>query len=159
MKTTDLDRLLAPVVAALGLEIDRLEVMPAGRRSVVRVFLDGDGPDGLGPSLDDIADATRAISRALDDSDVTGDAPYTLEVSSRGVDSPLTAVRHYRRNRGRLVKLTGAELDVVGRIVDVDDDAVTVEVDDQPRRVPLADVSRALVQIEFNRAFFADEEE
>ena len=65
MKTTELSDLLAPVVAALGLEIDRIEVLPAGRRKVVRVFLDGDGPDGRGPSLDNVADATRAISASL----------------------------------------------------------------------------------------------
>ena len=59
---------LAAVVGALGLEIDRVETAAAGKRSVLRIFLDGDGPEGRGPSLDDIAEATRAISAALDDS-------------------------------------------------------------------------------------------
>jgi ribosome maturation factor RimP len=157
MNTTDIERLVAPVVAARGLEIDRVEILPAGRRRVVRVFLDGDGPGGLGPSLDDIAAATRVISGALDDSPVIGDAPYTLEVSSRGVDRPLTEAKHYRRNCGRLVQVTGAEFDLVGRITGVDDDAVVLEVDGAPLRVPLDGVARAVVQVEFNRTL-ADEE-
>jgi ribosome maturation factor RimP len=61
MKTTELSDLLAPVVGALGLEIDRIEVLPAGRRKVVRVFLDGDGPDGRGPSLD-VAGVVQAVA-------------------------------------------------------------------------------------------------
>ena len=97
MNTTDLEALVAPVVAAHALEVDRLEVMAAGKRSVVRVFLDGDGPDGRGPSLDQIAEATRDVSRALDDADVTKGRAYTLEVSSRGVSRPLTAAKHFRR--------------------------------------------------------------
>lgn len=158
MKTTDLDRLLTPVVAALGLEIDRVEILPAGRRSVVRIFLDGDGASGLGPSLDEISDATRAISAALDASDVTGDAPYTLEVSSRGVDRPLTQAKHFLRNRGRLVQVTGADLELVGRITGVEDDAVVLEVDEQPHRIPLTGIDQAVVQVEFNRATVAEEE-
>lgn len=159
MKTTDLDRLAAPIVAALGLEIDRVEVLAAGRRSVVRFFLDGDGPEGLGPSLDEIAEATRAISTALDESPVTTDAPYVLEVSSRGVDRPLTQAKHYRRNRGRLVQVSGDGLDTTGRIVDVDADQVVLEVDGTEQRIPLAGIAQAVVQVEFNRPFAADEED
>ncbi len=151
MKTTDLSDLLAPVVAALGLEIDRVEVLPAGRRKVVRIFLDGDGPDGHGPSLDDISDATRAISASLDESDVTGSGPYTLEVSSRGVGRPLTEPKHFRRNRGRLVQLQGADLAVTGRIVDVTDEQVVLDVDGSIRAVAYPDITEAVVEIELNR--------
>ena len=87
MNTTDLEALVAPVVAAHRLEVDRLEVMTAGKRSVVRVFLDGDGPEGRGPSLDEIADATRAISKVLDGAPAMGSQPWTLEVSSRGAST------------------------------------------------------------------------
>lgn len=158
MKTTELDRLVSGIVAARGLEVDRVEILPAGRRRVVRIFLDGDGPAGLGPSLDEIAAATRAISTALDASPVLGERPYTLEVSSRGVGRPLTEAKHYRRNRGRLVELTGDALAVTGRIGGVTDDEVVLDVDGAERRVRLADVRRAVVQVELNRALDEDEE-
>lgn len=158
MKIPDLEGLLTPVVAAQNLEIDRIEVMSAGRRKLVRVFLDGDGPAGLGPSLDEIADATRAISNALDDSTITGQAPYTLEVSSRGVGRPLTAPKHYRRNRGRLVAVTGPELDLTGRIVAVTDDELTLDLDGETRVVGLAGIDKAVVQVELNRLPDEDDE-
>ena len=83
MKEQAIAALVGPVVEQHGLEVDRIEIASAGKRSVLRVYLDGDGPEGRGPSLDEIADATRAVSAALDESDATGNAPYTLEVSSR----------------------------------------------------------------------------
>ena len=159
MRIPDLEALLTPVVAAQNLEIDRIEVMSAGRRKLVRVFLDGDGPAGLGPSLDEIADATRAVSNALDDSTITGQAPYTLEVSSRGVGRPLTEPKHYRRNRGRLVAVTGPELDLTGRIVAVTDDEVTLDLDGETRVVGLAGIDKAVVQVELNRLPDDDDEE
>jgi ribosome maturation factor RimP len=87
-----------------------------------------------------------------------GEQPYTLEVTSRGVDRPLVAPRHWRRNVGRLVKVTyEAPLtgEVVGRVLDHDEDAdgggVRLDVDGEVTRVSYADVKKALVQIEFNR--------
>jgi ribosome maturation factor RimP len=159
MKTADLEGLLTPIVAALELEIDRIEVVSAGRRKVVRVFLDGDGPKGLGPSLDEIAEATRAISNALDDSPITGQAPYTLEVSSRGVGRPLTEPKHYRRNRGRLVAVTGPELELTGRIVAVGDDEVTLDIDGTSRTLGLVGIDKAVVQVELNRLPDDEDEE
>ena len=159
MKTADLEGLLTPIVAAQNLEIDRIEVTSAGRRRLVRVFLDGDGPVGLGPSLDEIAEATRAISNVLDDSSITGQAPYTLEVSSRGVGRPLTEPKHYRRNRGRLVALAGPELDLTGRIVAVSDDEVTLELDGETRGIGFAGIDKAVVQVELNRLPDDEDEE
>ena len=159
MNTTDLEALVAPVVAAHHLEVDRLEVMAAGKRSVVRVFLDGDGPEGHGPSLDQIAEATRDVSQALDAADVTKGRPYTLEVSSRGVSRPLTEAKHFRRNTGRLVEFTLADETVTGRVVAVGGDVVDVDVDGSARRIPVADVQRALVQVELNRPVGGEGEE
>ena len=103
-----------------------------------------------GPST--VADATREVSRVLDGSDVMGEQPYTLEVTSRGVDKPLTLPRHWRRNQGRLVevRLDGGET-VTVRIATSDDAAVYVDVDGTTREIPYADVAKAQVQIEFNR--------
>ena len=95
MNAERLTSLLEPIVSQVGLELDRIDVVPAGRRRLVRVRVDGDGPDGHGPSLDEISEATAEISRCLDDSGAMGESPYTLEVSSRGVSTPLTQPRHY----------------------------------------------------------------
>ncbi|MCA0296024.1 MAG: ribosome maturation factor RimP [Actinobacteria bacterium] len=151
MNTADLEALVAPVATAHSLEVDRLEVMTAGKRSVVRVFLDGDGPAGRGPSLDEIASATRDISATLDEADITRGRPYTLEVSSRGVTRPLTEAKHFRRNTGRLVEFQLADGSVTGRVVGITDGVVDVDVEGAARQIPLAQVQRALVQVELNR--------
>lgn len=158
MQETRLAELIEPILAGHGLELDHLEITPIGKRRILKVTVDGDGPSGRGPLVDDIAAAARSLSDALDESAATGDAPYTLEVSSRGVSRPLTAPKHYRRNTGRLIKVTAAEGgSVIGRIVTVTDDAVTLDVDGETREVELATVTKAVVQVEMNRA--DDEEE
>lgn len=141
------DALIAPL-RDLGLDLEALEITPAGKRRVLRIAVDKDG----GPTLDDVADATRAVSAVLDDSDLMGQLPYTLEVTSRGVDRPLTLPRHWRRNADRLVRASlvdGSE--VTGRIVSSDSSAVELLIDDETRQIAMSEISTALVQIEFNR--------
>lgn len=159
MDATQLGRLVAPVATAHGLELDRCEVQAAGKRSIVRVFLDGDGPDGRGPSLDQIAEATRSISAALDDADVTNGRPYTLEVSSRGVGRPLVEAKHFRRNIGRLVRLDLADGAVTGRIVGQAGDTVELDVDGTRRVILLDGIGKALVQVELNRPVAGEDED
>ncbi|HEU4568736.1 MAG TPA: ribosome maturation factor RimP [Marmoricola sp.] len=142
--------LLAGPLASLGVDLEAVELSSAGRRRMLRVAVDKDG----GPTMDDIAEATREVSRVLDRSEVMGEQPYTLEVSSRGVDRPLTLPRHWRRNRGRLVKVELAEPGageptVTGRITAADDEAATLDVAGTERRIRYDDVRRARVQIEF----------
>lgn len=132
----------------LGLDLEAVELTPAGKRRVLRIAVDKDG----GVSLDDVAAATRAINDVVDATDAMGQQPYTLEVTSRGVDRPLTEPRHWRRNRTRLVKVTLGDGSVVdGRIGESDEEQVSLEVEGTDRVVPYADVKKALVQIEFNR--------
>jgi ribosome maturation factor RimP len=132
----------------LGLDLEAVELTPAGKRRVLRIAVDKDG----GVSLDDVAAATRAINETIDTSDAMGQHPYTLEVTSRGVDRPLTEPRHWRRNRSRLVKVTLVDgTAVTGRIGDADEEKVSLDVDGVARAVPFTDVTKALVQIEFNR--------
>ena len=95
---------LTPILAQFGLELEAVEVIPAGKRRLLRVVVDGDGPEGRGPLLDDIAEASKAISAALDTSDAVGSAAYTLEVSSRGISRPLdraAALAAQPRSAGR----------------------------------------------------------
>ena len=139
---------LATPLGALGLDVEAVELTPAGKRRILRIAVDGDE----GVTLDDVADATKTVSRVLEETDVMGEQPYTLEVTSRGVDRPLTLPRHWRRNAGRLVKMTLDDgSDVTGRVTDSDEEGVTLEVDGTPREISYADVRKALVQVEFNR--------
>jgi len=141
------DQLTSPV-NALGLDLEAVDLSSAGKRRVLRVAIDKDG----GVTLDDIAEATREVSRVLDEDDVMGQQAYTLEVSSPGVDRPLTLPRHWRRNAGRLVKVTLHEGDpVTGRVTSSDDDAAVLDVEGDERRVPFTEVKKAKVQIEFRK--------
>ncbi|HEY5786390.1 MAG TPA: ribosome maturation factor RimP [Microlunatus sp.] len=152
MKDSQLSSLLTPILAHFSLELEEIDVIPAGKRRLLRVVVDGDGPEGRGPLLDDIAEATKAISAFLDTSDVVGSSAYTLEVSSRGINRPLTGERHWRRNRGRLVKADLSDgSSATGRIGTSDDEGVELDVDGTERRIAYGDVTKAIVQVEFSR--------
>lgn len=144
---------LTPPLLAIGLDLEHLDLTPAGRRRVLRVAVDKDG----GVTLDDVAEATVEISRVLDASEVMGELPYTLEVTSPGTDRPLTHPRHWRRNATRLVKVTLLDGETfTGRVVGHDEEAAELAVEgaapEAPaRRVPFTEVAKAFVQIEFNR--------
>lgn len=140
--------LLDPVVADAGLDLEEVSISAAGKRRRVRIVIDGDG----GVDLDTIARVSQDVSQALDGSDALGDAPYVLEVTSPGVDRPLTLPRHWRRAVGRLVACTLADgSSVSGRITSADDAEAVLDVDGAPVSVPLADVARAQIEIEWSR--------
>lgn len=135
-------------VSALGFDVEAIELTLAGNKRVLRIALDRDG----GVGIDHITQATRALSEELDASDVMGSQPYTLEVTSRGVDRPLTAPRHWRRNAGRLVRLRLADdSSIDGRIGDSDDEGVVIEGRTTSQRLTYDQISTALVQTELNR--------
>ncbi|MGH3315887.1 MAG: ribosome maturation factor RimP, partial [Nocardioidaceae bacterium] len=78
--------------------------------------------------------------------------PYTLEVTSPGTDRPLTEPRHWRRNIGRLVKVTPHEGEpVIGRITEAGETTAVLDVDGSSRDVAYADVRKARIEVEFNR--------
>jgi ribosome maturation factor RimP len=157
---------LRPVVAAAGYELDDVTVTAAGRRSLVRVSVDTATP-GSGIDLDGVSTVSRAISQFLDGADsddgfASGPlaGPYVLEVSSPGVERPLTEPRHWRRAAGRLVRVdardtadrdkgAAAERTLTGRVLDVSDRGVTLDVDGSPRELTWAQLGRGTVQVEF----------
>ena len=148
---------LTPAVESAGLELEDVELRTVGRRLVLRVLVDSDH----GVTLDEVAVASHAVADALDTSDVLGDEPYTLEVSSPGVDRPLTLPRHWHRNVGRLVAVTLTDgRETTGRLLSVTDDSAELEVNVKGRisrtTVTLSDVRRAVVQVEFSRVADAD---
>ncbi|MEU6022073.1 ribosome maturation factor RimP [Micromonospora sp. NPDC047134] len=148
---------IAPVVDGAGYDLEDLSVSRAGRRHVVRVIVDADG----GINLDAVAEISRAVSAALDAAEETGGdivaGEYQLEVSSPGVDRPLTLPRHWRRNIGRLVRVTvrgageSSDRQVTGRVVAADEESVELEVDGEGASWPYADLGPGRVQIEFSR--------
>jgi ribosome maturation factor RimP len=143
-----IERELEGPLRALDLDVEAVELTPAGKRRILRIAVDGD--DGV--TLDAVADATKRVSEVLDASDVMGEQPYTLEVTSRGVDRPLTLPRHWRRNADRLVKVTLTDGEALtGRIGVSTDSAVLLDIDGTAREIAYAEVAKALVQIEFNR--------
>lgn len=148
-----LRELLEPVASSAGVDLEDVSVTPAGKRRVLRVVVDADG----GVDLDGVAAVSRGMSEVLDASDVMGSQPYQLEVGTPGVDRPLTAERHWRRARGRLVAAQLADGDkATGRVTAADADGVELEVDGAARRFAYDDIAKATVQVEFNRKFAAD---
>jgi ribosome maturation factor RimP len=158
MSTTQIDRLralLEPLAAGAGLDLEDVKIAQAGSRRQVQIDVDADG----GVDLDAIAEFSREVSQALDDSDLMGSAPYLLEVGSPGAERPLALPRHWLRAEGRLAAIKLADGgEITARILESDDDGVLVEV--QPvkgrgrpkeRRLEWAEIGRARVQVEFNR--------
>jgi ribosome maturation factor RimP len=155
---------IEPVVNGAGYDLEDVSVSRAGRRHVVRVIVDADG----GISLDAVADVSRAVSAALDAAEESGGdilaGEYQLEVSSPGVDRPLTLPRHWRRNVGRLVKVTvraalpgqraeqpAGDRQVTGRVVEADDERVVLETDSGRTEFAHAELGPGRVQVEFHR--------
>jgi ribosome maturation factor RimP len=145
---TTVEAILAPAIAAAGYDLEGLQVTKAGRRMLVRVLVDKDG----GISLDDVAVVSKACSKALDEAESTGgpfaDAAYTLEVSSPGVDRPLTEPRHWRRNIGRLVAVHIGEEPVTGRVTAASERGIELEADGVRRSATYAELGPGKVQIE-----------
>jgi ribosome maturation factor RimP len=145
-------QLLTPAVQGTGHDLEDVSVSPAGRRKVVRVVVDKDG----GITLDDVAAVARVVSDVLDTAEVDEPAllggAYVLEVSSPGVDRPLTEQRHWRRNVGRLVRAKLADgSTVTGRVREAGDAEVVLDVDGTARTLLRAEVASAYVQVEFSR--------
>jgi ribosome maturation factor RimP len=130
------------------MDLESVRVNAVGRRRLLRVVVDRDH----GVSLDDAAAASRNLSSALDAAGVMGDFPYTLEVSSPGVDRPLTEPRHWRRAAGRLVEVKVADDGtVLGRVLSADDGEVVLDVDGAGRHFPYAKLGPGAIQVEFGR--------
>ena len=159
----DLARVLEPVVRAAGMDLESVRVSPAGRRRLLKVVVDADG----GVGLDAIAEVSREVSVCLDASGTMGEVPYTLEVSSPGVDRPLTEPRHWRRAQGRLVSVPLAVAGgddpgrkgaprrpptFQGRILVAGGTSVTLDIDGDRIELDYAELGPGQVQVEFGRA-------
>ena len=142
---------LVEPLANVGVDLEDVQVQRAGRREVVRVVVDKDG----GVDLDTVADVSRIVSALLDAPPLSDQfaGAYVLEVTSPGVDRPLTEPRHWRRATGRLVDIALVDGTTLrARVRDVEGDTVTVDLDPGGARVlSVPEILRGSVQIEFNR--------
>ncbi len=139
-------QILEPIASNMGLDLEDVEIKSAGKHSIVQVSIDKDG----GINLDEVAQISNQISEALDAKDVLGEKPYTLEVGSPGIDRALTLPRHWRRNNGRLVKINFGSNSEIGRIIESDDEKVSLEVKGKTRSINFDKIDKAFIQVEFN---------
>ena len=136
--------LVEPLISKAGLVLEEVQVQTPGKHRFVTVIVDSE----TGLNLDQVTDASRLVGEAMDGASFMGDAPYTLEVTSPGVDRPLTAPRHWRKNVDRLVKIIKLDGEICkGRISSSTEDEVTLDC----CTVAFADIKRATIEVEFNR--------
>ncbi len=145
----NLTELLNPVVSRAGFVLEEVTVTPVGKRRLVSVVIDRENSN---PSLDEVTVVSKEISVILDTYSQMGEMPFTLEVTTPGVDRPLTLPRHWKKNIGRLVKITPKQGDkFIGRISEFSENQVKLELEKELLTFDLGDVSRAQIEVEFNR--------
>ncbi|GAA5083266.1 ribosome maturation factor RimP [Nocardia iowensis] len=170
-----LSQLTAGLVERRGFDLEGVEISTTGKHSEavqgqerslrsdqslrVKVTVDSDGPS----DLDTIAKLSTELSELLDEAGDFGETPYLLEVTTPGVDRPLTADRHWRRARGRKVRVhlragapvpdSGGSAKFEARVGELSGDTVALVLGGKHKphrvRVPLADIAEAVVQVEF----------
>ena len=141
-KKEDISAAITPALEALGFYLEDVTIISAGRRSMLTVIVDGD----THLSLNQVTSATKAIGEIVESIQSLGETPFTLEVTSPGLDRPLTKVRHWQKNINRLVKvvlLDGSE--IKGRIKDVNEVSATVD----EKNINYSDIKRATLEVEF----------
>ena len=147
-----ISELITPALHQAGYFLEDVNIVSPGQHRIVTVIVDGES----GLNLDQVTVASKLVSELLDEAPFMGETPFTLEVTSPGIDRPLTLPRHFAKNVDRLLKVTKNDgIVVTGRIRSNTESDVTLEVaekkDVKEVTVPLADIKRAPVEIEFNR--------
>jgi len=144
--------LVTPALQEQSFYLEDIHIVTPGNHRIVTCIVDGD----LALNLDQVTSASRIISEMLDAAAFMGESPFTLEVTSRGVDRPLTLPRHFAKSIDRLLKITtvdGSELK--GRVLSNSEDSVTLLVTtkkvESEEIVALSEIKRAVVEVEFNR--------
>ena len=150
--TDSIAELIEPAVTAQGFYLEEVQLVSPGKHRIVTCIVDGE----ISLNLDQVTSVSRAISELLDEAPIMGDTPFTLEVTSPGVDRPLTKPRHFAKNVDRLLKITKTDGEVVsGRITSNTESEVVLSVISKKETtevaVAISDIKRAVVEIEFNR--------
>ena len=156
--TQSITDLISPAVTETGFYLEEVQIASPGSHRTITCVVDGPTP----LNLDQVTVVSRVISELLDAEDFMGDTPFTLEVTSPGVDRPLTQTRHWTKNLTRLIKATLNDGSVItGRLTEFDETNATLVENIKGRiknhSVAFADIKRAVVEIEFNRKDAIDE--
>lgn len=145
----NLVELLDPAIKRAGFILEEIKVTPVGRRRIIAVIVDRIDRN---PNLDEVTVVSRSVAEILEGYSQLGDTPYTLEVTTPGVDRPLREPHHWRKNIGRLVKVElNPSGNVTGRIKAVNDERVALETNGNSVEIEFSQVKRAQIEIEFNR--------
>ncbi|CAN2210443.1 ribosome maturation protein RimP [Candidatus Nanopelagicaceae bacterium] len=144
--------LITPALQQAGYFLEDVNLVTPGNHRIVTVIVDGENA----LNLDQVTVASKLISELMDEAPFMGETPFTLEVTSPGIDRPLTLPRHFAKNVSRLLKVTKTDGVVeTGRITSNTDSDVTLSVVEKKEMkevvIALADIKRAVVEIEFNR--------
>jgi ribosome maturation factor RimP len=147
-----ISELVTPALSQAGYFLEDINIVTPGQHRIVTVIVDGESA----LNLDQVTVASKLVSELLDEATFMGETPFTLEVTSPGIDRPLTLPRHFAKNATRLLKVVKTDGEVVtGRIASNSDSDVTLTVAEKKTTkeivVALADIKRATVEIEFNR--------
>lgn len=145
------EELLRPIAARLGLETVEVSISGEAHRTVLRVLMDR--PDG-GITVEECAQVSESLSRQLDLYDLF-EHPYTLEVSSPGLDRPLRSDADFRRFAGRKAEIktygpVDGQRTVRGVLLGVIGEAVVLQVDDRQVQVPKAQIAQARLVVEMD---------
>ena len=142
---------ITPAIEAAGCYLEEVTLTPAGKRKIMTVIVDGD----TNLSLDQVTAVSKEVSAIVEVLPALGDTPFTLEVTSPGVDRPLTNPRHWRKNHGRLINVTlHDQKSVKGRI----GDSTEIDVEIDSVKIAYAAIKRALIEIEFKSLKSAESE-
>ena len=143
-KKEDISAVITPALSALGFYLEDVTITSAGRRSMITIIVDGD----THLSLDQVTSATKAIGEIVEGLQSLGDTPFTLEVTSPGLDRPLTKPRHWRKNIDRLVKVVSLDGSVVnGRIKSATETDVLID----DVSIEFSAIKRATLEVEFKQ--------
>ena len=144
--------LITPALQEAGYYLEDINVVSPGNHRIVTVIVDGDAA----LNLDQVTVASKLVSELVDEAPFMGETPFTLEVTSPGIDRPLTLPRHFAKNFTRLLKVTQNDGVVITGCITANTELdVTLSIVEKKETkdvtILLADIKRAVVEIEFNR--------
>lgn len=146
-----LEQMLAPVVTALGYELVLLEFSPSSKHALLRLYID----TAAGITVEDCEKVSREVAATMDVEDPVS-TPYSLEVSSPGLDRPLVKPAHYARfmneqARIQLIAPLNGRRRFIGWIRGITDSVVSLQTAEGSVEIPLAEIERARLVPEYDR--------
>ena len=136
---------ITPTIESTGAYLEEVQFVRAGKKSLLTVIVDSES----GLNLDQVTEVSRLISEIVESLPAMGSTPFTLEVTSPGIDRPLTLPRHWRKNQNRLVRVVKNDGTVVeGRIANSSETSAIIG----ESEVNYSEIKKALIQIEFKAA-------